>query len=137
MESCHVYILKRLTLSTRPWPNRRILALCVVGRSSIPGRVISKTCKMVHAISLLSIQHFGKVHGSETGSVTRWPKVALHLPPTVAFTVLAWPCGLKANETEMGDALFTKNGEGRNFDSDINKTNSDSDKHLKCAKFND
>ena len=37
-------------------------------------------------------------------------------PPTVAFTVLAQLCGLKANETAMGTALFTKNGEGRNFD---------------------
>ena len=25
-------------------------------------------------------------------------------------------CGPKADETEMGAALFTKNGEGRNFD---------------------
>ena len=32
---------------------------------------------------------------------------------TVAFTVLARLCGPKANETEMGVALFTKNGEGR------------------------
>ena len=36
-------------------------------------------------------------------------------PPTVAFTVLAQLCGPKANETEMGATLFTKNGEGRNF----------------------
>ena len=36
-------------------------------------------------------------------------------PPTVAFTVLAQLCGPKANETEMGLALFTKNGEGRKF----------------------
>ena len=35
-------------------------------------------------------------------------------PPTVAFTVLAKLCGPKANETEeMGNALFTDNGEGR------------------------
>ena len=40
-------------------------------------------------------------------------------PPTVAFTVLAQLCGPKANETEMGAALFTKNGEGRNFDFDL------------------
>ena len=38
------------------------------------------------------------------------------LPPTVAFTVLAQLCGPKAKETEMGAALFTKNGEGRNSD---------------------
>ena len=37
-------------------------------------------------------------------------------PPTVAFTVLAQLCGRKANETEMGAAPFTKNGEGMNFD---------------------
>ena len=37
-------------------------------------------------------------------------------PSTVAFTVVAQLCGLTANETEMGVALFTKNGEGRNFD---------------------
>ena len=38
---------------------------------------------------------------------------------TVAFTVLAQLCGPKANETEMGAALFTKNGEGSNFDVDF------------------
>ena len=37
-------------------------------------------------------------------------------PPTVAFTVLAQLCGPKANDTEIDAALFTKNGEGRNFD---------------------
>ena len=37
-------------------------------------------------------------------------------PPTIAFTVLAQLCGPKADETEMGAALFTKNGEGRKFD---------------------
>ena len=31
---------------------------------------------------------------------------------TVAFTVLAQLCGLKANETGMHDTLFIKNGEG-------------------------
>ena len=41
-------------------------------------------------------------------------------PPTVAFTVLAQLCGPKANETEMGATLFTKNGAGRNFDFDLN-----------------
>ena len=40
-------------------------------------------------------------------------------PPTVAFIALAQLCGPKANETEMGDALFTRNGEGRNFDFDV------------------
>ena len=39
--------------------------------------------------------------------------------PTVAFTVLEQLCGPKANETEMDAALFTKNGEGRNFDFDF------------------
>ena len=37
-------------------------------------------------------------------------------PPTVAYNVLAKLCGPKANESEMGAALFTNNGEGRNFD---------------------
>ena len=41
--------------------------------------------------------------------------------PTVAFTVLAQLCGPKANETEMGDALFTKSDEGRNFDFDARR----------------
>ena len=36
--------------------------------------------------------------------------------PTIAFTVLTQLCGPKANKTEMGAALFTKNGEGRKFD---------------------
>ena len=31
-------------------------------------------------------------------------------PLTVAFAVLAQLCGPKANETEMGAALFSKNG---------------------------
>ena len=39
--------------------------------------------------------------------------------PTVAFTVLAHLCDPKANVTEMGAALFNKNGEGRNFDFDF------------------
>ena len=34
-------------------------------------------------------------------------------PQTVAFTLLAQLCGQKAKESEMGAALFTKNGEGR------------------------
>ena len=40
-------------------------------------------------------------------------------PPTVASTVLPWQCGPMTNETEMGAVLFTKNGEGRNFDFDF------------------
>ena len=40
-------------------------------------------------------------------------------PPTVAFTVLVQLCGPNANEVEMGAALFTKSGEGRNFDFDF------------------
>ena len=36
-------------------------------------------------------------------------------PPAVAFTILAQLCGPKANATEMGAALFTKHGEGRDF----------------------
>ena len=39
-------------------------------------------------------------------------------PPTVAFIVLTQLFGPKANETEMGATLFTKNGEGSNFDFD-------------------
>ena len=37
-------------------------------------------------------------------------------PTTVAFTVLAQLCGPKANETEMGGAVFTRNGEARRDD---------------------
>ena len=43
-------------------------------------------------------------------------------PPTVAFTVLAQLCDPKANETEMRAVLFTKNGEGRNFDFDFDSS---------------
>ena len=63
---------------------------------------------MVHAISLLGIQRFGKEHGSETHSATRWPA-------TVAFTVLAQLCDPKANGRDLGAVLFT-NGKRRNFD---------------------
>ena len=90
-----------------------MLALYAVGRGSIPGRV--RTWKIVHAIPLFSIQHFGEEHGSETHSAIRWPV------PTVAFTVLAQRCGQKANEREMVVTLLTKNSEGRNFDSDFLK----------------
>ena len=38
------------------------------------------------------------------------------LPLTVTFTVLAQLCGPKANEAEMGATLFTRSGEGRDFD---------------------
>ena len=40
-------------------------------------------------------------------------------PPTVALTVPAQLHDPQANETEMGPALFAKNGEGRNFDFDF------------------
>ena len=40
-------------------------------------------------------------------------------PLTVAFSVLAQLYGPKANEIEMGAALFTRNGEGRSFDFDF------------------
>ena len=40
-------------------------------------------------------------------------------PPAEVFTVLAQLCGPKVNETEMGAALFTKTGEGRNFYFDL------------------
>ena len=40
-------------------------------------------------------------------------------PPTAALTVFAQLGGPRANETEMGAALFTKNGERRNFDFDF------------------
>ena len=44
-------------------------------------------------------------------------------PSTVAFTVLAQLCGPKADELEMGAFLFTKNGQGRNFDFDLIRVN--------------
>ena len=34
-------------------------------------------------------------------------------PPTVAFIVLAQMCGPKANEAEVGAAIFTQNDTGR------------------------
>ena len=79
-----------------------MLALYAVDRGSIPDRVMPTTCKMIHAISLLSIKHFGKEHGSET---TVLPDGQ---PPTVSFAVLAQLCGPKADETELGAASFTK-----------------------------
>ena len=65
---------------------------------------------MVHATSLLGICSLGK---SVEVKDTVLPDGQ---PQTVAFTVLAQLCGPKANETEMGAVLLTKNGEGRNFD---------------------
>ena len=69
-----------------------MLALCTVGL--ITGQFISNTSKMVHAISLLSIQHFGKRMG------VKYTVLPHGQPPTVTFTVLAQLCGPKANETE-------------------------------------
>ena len=37
-------------------------------------------------------------------------------PRTVAVTVFAQLCGPMTKEAEMGAILFTRNGEGRNFD---------------------
>ena len=56
---------------------------------------------------------------SETRSATRWtvPNCSIHC--ALAFSVLAQLCGPKANESEMGVALFTKNDEERNFDVDF------------------
>ena len=68
---------------------------------------------MVHAISLLRIQHFGKEHGVKHRALPDGQ------PPTVACTVLAQLFGPKDNETEMGAALFSKNGAERNFDCDL------------------
>ena len=67
---------------------------------------------MANAISCLAFSTLGKSMGVKR---TLLPDGQ---PPTVAFTVLAQLCGPKANETEMGAALFTKNGERRNFDFD-------------------
>ena len=36
-------------------PSGRMLALYAVGRGSTPGRIVPKTCKMLHAITLFSI----------------------------------------------------------------------------------
>ena len=57
---------------------------------------------MVLAISLLSIQHFGKEHGSGTHSASRLsaPNCSIHCACRI------W--GPNANETEMGAALFIK-----------------------------
>ena len=60
---------------------------------------------MVHAISLLGIQHFRIEHG-------RKHTVLLDgQPPNVAFTVLAQLRGPKASETEVGATISIKNGE--------------------------
>ena len=76
----------------RPWLSCRMLALCAVGRGSMPSRVISKTWKMVHAIFLLSIQYFGKEHGSETHSATRWPapNYSIHCACTAVWLTGQW-----------------------------------------------
>ena len=65
---------------------------------------------MVHAISLLSSHFLVKRAG------VKHTVVPDGQPPTVAFTVLAQLCDPKANETDMGAILFTKNGDRRNFD---------------------
>ena len=65
---------------------------------------------MVHDISMLSIQHFGEKHGGEIYTV-----LPDGLSPTVTFTACTAVLGPKANEMEMGTALFTENGAGRNL----------------------
>ena len=92
------------------WAIGRLLTLHAVCLS-IPGRFTSK--KMVHAISLLSILHFGKDTGVEH---TVLPDDQL---PTVAFTVIAQQCGLKADESEMETFPFHRRKKvtfERNFD---------------------
>ena len=77
-----------------------MLALHEAGWGSIPGRLISKTRKVMHAISLLSIQQLGKEHGSETHVLPDGQ------PPTVAFIVFVQLRVAQANEKEMDAALF-------------------------------
>ena len=57
----------------RPWPSGRMVAFYAVDRGFDTLTRHAKDLKMVHAISLLSIQHFGKEHGSGTHSAARWP----------------------------------------------------------------
>ena len=68
---------------------------------------------MVHATSLLSIQYFVEEHGG-LKTVLRAGQ-----PSKSALTLLAQLCGPRASETEMGAALFPKNGERKTlgFDS--------------------
>ena len=60
-----------------------MLALSTLGRGSIPGRFILKTCKMVHAVSCLAFSTSGKSMGVKH---TLLPDGQ---PPPVKFTVLA------------------------------------------------
>ena len=68
---------------------------------------------MAHAISLLSIQYFGKSMGVEHKVLPDGQ------PPTEAFTMLAQLCGPQAKGTEIDATLLIKNGEERNFDFDF------------------
>ena len=67
-----------------PWPSGIPTTLYAVGWDSIPCRVILKTA---HAISLLSIQHFGKEHGGGTYRATRWsaPNCSIHCASTAVW----------------------------------------------------
>ena len=87
-----------------------MLACYAVDWGSIPGRVIPDLRKSTCCFAALTFSTLGKSMGVN--------QIALPdgQPSTVAFNVLTQLCDPKANETKMATALFTKNGEGWNFD---------------------
>ena len=70
-----------------------------------PSQNIPTTLIVLHAISLLGIQYIGKSVGVKH---TMLPEGQI---ATVAFNVLAQPRAPETKETEIGAALFTKNGD--------------------------
>ena len=72
------------------------------GKSCPPPNVTLARVVILHVIALTAL---GKSMGVKH---TMLPDGQ---PPTVAFIVFAQLCGPTDNETEMGAALFTKNGE--------------------------
>ena len=93
----------------RSWPSGRILALYEVGQVHCPVKSYQRLEKWCMLFPCLAFSILEK---------SMWVKHTVlpdGQPPTVAFTVLAQLCVPKANETEIGAALFTKKGEGRNF----------------------
>ena len=85
--------------------------------------------KMLHAVVLLSTQHFSKEYGSQTHFATRWELNTLCYEmgvkhtllrdvqlPTVAFNMLARLCGTRGKKAKMRSTLFSKIREERNFD---------------------
>ena len=82
-----------------------------VGLGLIPGRVMAKFEKCCMLFPCLAFSNLGK------RMRVKHTVLPDGQPQTVAFTVLVVQrCGPKADESEMGAALFNKNGYGRTFD---------------------